>query len=128
MKKKVDDKKLLKSLQYVLDMALEKKEDPGIEMDSECCGICYNVDSHYHTKSRRVGEGGVYDRLRVLFRGWKHHSGNEDYPVEDDRSVAAYNFRWEGVNLDKRIDLMQHTIKKLEASIKRAAKRKLNKT
>ena len=122
MKKKVDDKKLLKSLQYVLDMALEKKEDPGIEMDSECCGICYNVDSHYHAKGRAYGD--VYDRLRVLFRGWKHHSGNEDYPVQDDRSVAAYNFRWNGVNLDKRIDLMQHSIKKLEASIKRANKRK----
>ena len=122
-KVKVNDKHLLESLQYVLNMALKKKAAPWIEMDSECCGICYNVDSHYYTISRRVGEG-VYDRLRVLFRGWKHHSGNEDYPVEDDRSVAAYTFRWDGVNLDKRIDLMQHSIKKLEASIKRANKRK----
>ena len=126
-KDKIDNEQLLKSLKYVLNMALEKKADPGIEMDSECCGICYNVDAHYYTKNRRVREG-VYDRLRVLFRGWEHHSGNEDYPVVDDRSVAKYDFRWNGVNLDKRIDLMRYTIKKLEASIKRAEKRKLNKT
>ena len=123
--KKVDDKKLLKSLQYVLKKALKTKKTGKEEIDTIYCGICYNVEEKYN----RTGVFYcVHGDLEMLFKGWKHHSGRLEYPVDDDDMNGIDGYRWVGKNLDMRIDLMQYTIKKLENRIKRAEQKKLNKT
>lgn len=125
MKKKVDNQKLLKSLQYVLKKALKTKKTGKLEIYTIYCGICHNVEEKYN---RRGDYYCVYDDLMLLFKGWKHHSGCLEYPVDDDDMNGIDGYRWVGKNLDKRIDLMQYTIKKLENRIKRAEQKKLNKT
>lgn len=92
----------------------------------ECLGICrnmylHNLNKKYSIKKflyffkikefsgnffeREIGTIGLVSELSV---GWENHSGDYSYPV-------PYNAgnKWEGKNLELRIDLMKYIVNKI---------------
>lgn len=75
-------------------------------------GICFNADRHpinkYDTWSGDclVSMYHVVDELSV---GWEHHSGLGTYPIP-----YLKGNKWEGKNLELRIDLMKYIVSKID--------------
>lgn len=70
-------------------------------------GICYNLtENMYDSDLPPIG----YKLIRELSVGWKHHTGNPEYPVPYESGCGL----WEGHQLELRIDLINYIIKQLE--------------
>lgn len=76
------------------------------ELDDSYFGICFNV--HHHNLNNTYIDG--YDLVTDLSKGWKHHTGGNCWMVPDNYSLG----KWEGKNLELRIDLMKHIISKID--------------
>jgi hypothetical protein len=96
---------MLKALKGVLSRA--KKDDIVVRE----CGICNNTQKFFYVD--------VYLPLEKLFLGWDKHSGCRSYPVKINGDYAALVGDdvdyWVGDFRNLRIDLLQYTIKKVEA-------------
>lgn len=85
---------------------------PEREIGDAYYGICWNAQRHPLNKyDEWSGDSLVcmYYIIEELSVGWEHHSGTRSYPVPD----IAGN-RWEGKNLELRIDLMKHIVSKID--------------
>ena len=75
-------------------------------------GICWNA-FHYPINNFNGGSGDfVVNICHIVYElsvGWKHHTGVEDHPVPDIKGN-----KWEGKNLELRIDLMKYIINKID--------------
>ncbi|MEG2707376.1 MAG: hypothetical protein RR959_08545 [Erysipelotrichaceae bacterium] len=74
-------------------------------VDSPECGICLNW-------SQILNNDVTYVLVNVLSGGWEHRTWSFRYPVPDDESLGL----WEGVNLEMRLSLIDHILKRLEES------------
>ena len=54
----------------------------------------------------------VYILVMKLSKDWEYFTGYYDYPVPDDESFDL----WEGINLEMRLSLIDHILKRLEES------------
>lgn len=82
------------------------------EINDEYYGICWN--GHYHPTNEYDELSGnakvcMYSIVEELSVGWAHHSGLEGYPI----AYIAGN-KWEGKNLELRIDLMKYIVSKID--------------
>lgn len=82
------------------------------EIIEEYFGICWNGFYHPMNKyDEELDEGlvNIYIIVNEFSVGWEHHSGKKSYPVPDIRGN-----KWEGKNLELRIDLMKYIIGKID--------------
>ncbi len=75
-------------------------------------GICFNADCH-PTNKYDIWSGDclvsmchVVEELSV---GWEHHSGDRLFPIPHTKGN-----KWEGKNLELRIDLMKYIVSKID--------------
>lgn len=73
-------------------------------------GICYHLN--------KMCSGGKlsyeYGFVNHFSKGWEHHSGIDRYPVNDNIKLG----KWEGENLQLRLDLLEYLIKRVVNSDK----------
>lgn len=86
--------------------------NPYREIDDTFYGICWNAQKHpLNEYDEWSGDCLVciYHIVDELSVGWEHHSGKKSYPV-------PYNVgnKWEGKNLELRIDLMKYIVNKID--------------
>lgn len=86
------------------------KNSPKSVVDMKM-GICYNLSNLLEEEtgdSRKMG----YEVVEKFSKKWKHHTGDDDYPV------PASDFKneelWKGEQLKYRIDLIDHIVKQLK--------------
>ena len=106
------------AMKTLLNQALLEKKSPGV-IECPGVGICFNMGYIIHHGDVDALYSDIYTDLRVLFKGWKHHSGDAGYPIP---KTNIYE-KWEGLNLEMRINLMRYALKKLADRKRRAAKR-----
>lgn len=68
-------------------------------------GICHNASSHILNTTDLY----FYSFIPEFSVGWKYHSGAEQYPIP-----YVEGNKWEGPNLELRIDLMKHIVSKID--------------
>ena len=75
---------------------------------NQCYGICWNANYHpiNGSEDHLVNMYHVVDELSV---GWEHHSGAKSYPIPHIKGN-----KWEGKNLELRIDLMKYIVGKID--------------
>lgn len=66
-------------------------------------GICFNLNEKHPHKY------DSYMFVRENCEDWKHFSGDSSYPIPED----LYLGKWEGVNLEMRISLIDHLLTKV---------------
>ena len=98
---------ILKELKNLRMLALEDKiEDPF-------GGICYNLNITLEYSNKWF----YLNKMQLIIDladGWPHHSGMLAYPIEGDAVVHNYvKNKWEGVHLEKRLDLLEYMITKV---------------
>lgn len=94
---------LLQALKELRDMACTGT----IPFDD--LGICASV-------KMLTGNYSV-SKLQQLWKDWKYHSGDDDYPVVgEDHWIDTKNL-WEGRDLELRLSLINHMINKLEGNV-----------
>lgn len=69
------------------------------------CGICLNW-------CKILNNSFSYDIVEEFSVGWEHRTNSSSFPVPHDGSFGL----WEGVNLEMRLSLIDHIIKRLEES------------
>ena len=82
------------------------------EINDGYYGICWNGQYHPINEYDELSGNAkvcMYRIVKEFSVGWEHHSGKEDYPVRYIRGN-----KWEGKNLELRIDLMKHIISKID--------------
>ena len=67
------------------------------------CGICNNW-------KEVLNDMFSYKLIEELSIGWEYRTTSYSYPVPDDEDYGL----WEGVNLEMRIALIDHILKRLE--------------
>lgn len=90
----------------------------------ESFGICNNLSKY---SNRHVTEfWDAYGFVKQYSRGWKHHSGDVDYPVPGPETKGAWTLshynKWNKNTRHGRLrwQLLNYLIKKLEKELKNA--------
>lgn len=103
-----DKEKLVESLKTLQDIAMEIKNGVLIRTgENGICrsyGICYNWSRLYDLGLLQ------YDIVEKLSLDWDKHSGRPCYPIEVRSGCIN---RWDGKELELRIELMEHIMNKL---------------
>ena len=82
------------------------------KIDDDYYGICFNADRHPINKYGRWSGDylvSMYHVVEELSVGWEHHSGYRSYPIPHTKGN-----KWEGKNLELRIDLMKYIVSKID--------------
>jgi hypothetical protein len=78
-------------------------------------GLCFNI-----SRMGAIDMHTVYDVLRIFSVDWEHFSGEHLYPISGEK---VYNHpkslgkHWEGEQLELRLSLIDHLIKKLREEL-----------
>ena len=90
-----------------LNDSLEEVNQQAISgnlIESEC-GVCFNW-------SNILDNDVTYKLVSTFSIDWEHSTLDSKYPVPEDESLEL----WEGVNLEMRLSLIDHILKRLEES------------
>ena len=87
------------------------------KIDDANYGICFNASRHPINKYDEWSGDclvSMYDVVDKLSVGWEHHSGLVPYPIP-----YIEGNKWEGKNLELRIDLMKYIVSKIDELLER---------
>lgn len=122
---KPTDYEIYIALKILLREAVNSKKETSVCMiPNTVHGICYNVvtiisAARFIKSSSTISletRSPLYIRLSAIFEGWRHHSGSTSYPVPRTFSYRSNNF-WEGKQLEYRVSLLKHSIRKLQKKL-----------
>ena len=95
------------------DTLVEALEHVKAGVSDDRCGICYNLGYIGGMSDEANDLLAVVDVVGIFSQGWKHHSGEGDYPVGGEQAYIFNKYErtlWLDEQLELRMDLLDYLI------------------
>lgn len=102
----LENSEIVKDIVVVFEKKLSDEE--YVSKLPDFAGICHCLSKDIETAVGYPRLG--YEVVEILGWGWKHHTGNDVYPVPNTKG----EWMWEGQQLEYRKSLMQHIVDNLD--------------